>query len=182
MKMLNTSTILAATAGALLLAASANASYVTKQVLRSSNGMPVVSSFGNCVLTDFDSKGSDCTAMSDIEMRTVYFNFNSSTLTPAARTKLDALAKALRSNKVKAVKIIGYTDEIGSNSYNMALSQRRANSVASYLKGKGIVVKGRSEVRGLGETASKSQCEDVKGNELKACLWRDRRVEVEIVE
>jgi outer membrane protein OmpA-like peptidoglycan-associated protein len=183
MKMLKTSTILAAT-GALLLAASANASYIHKEVVRSSNGMPVVSNFGDCVLTDFDSKGSDCTAMAstDVEMRTVYFNFNASTLTPAAKTKLSALAQTLKSKKVKAVKIVGYTDEIGTKSYNMALSQRRANSVAAYLKGKGIVVKGRSEVRGLGESASKSQCEGVTGNELKACLWRDRRVEVEIVE
>ena len=96
--------------------------------------------------------------------------------------KLNSLAAALKSKKVKSVRIIGFTDEIGTPSYNLRLSQARANSVATYLKGKGIVVKGKSEVRGLGETASKSQCEDTNGNELKACLWRDRRVEVEIAE
>lgn len=183
MKMLKTSTILAATS-ALLFAASASASMVTKEVVRSTNGTPVVSSFGDCVLTKWDNKGMDCATgiASDVEMRTVYFNFNSSTLTPAAKTKLAALAKTLKSKKVKTVKIVGFADEIGSNSYNAALSTRRANAVAAYLKSKGIKVKGKSEVRGLGETASKSQCEGVAGNELKACLWRDRRVEVEIVE
>jgi outer membrane protein OmpA-like peptidoglycan-associated protein len=182
MKMFKTSTILAAT-GALLLAASASASMVTKEVVHSTNGMPVVDSFGDCVLTNWDSKSSDCTAgvSADVELRTVYFAFNSSALTPAAKTKLDKLSKTLSSKHVHAVKIVGFTDEIGTQSYNLRLSQRRANSVAAYLKGKGIVVKGHSEVRGLGESASKSQCTGVKGNELKACLWRDRRVEVEIV-
>lgn len=182
MKMLNTSTILAAT-GALLLAASAQASGPIKQVVHSTNGQPVVSSFGDCVLTNFDNPMADCSAAVnlDIEMRTVYFNFNASSLTPAAKTKLNALAKALRSKKVKAVKIVGFADEIGADSYNVALSKRRANAVASYLRGKGISVKGKSEIHGLGATASQSDCEDVSGKELRSCLWRDRRVEVEIV-
>ena len=185
------STVLAA-AGALLIATSASAGHgshmggmVTQQVVHSSDGNPVVNSFGTCVVTKWESKGNDCTAVVsglDVEQRTVYFNFNSSKLTPAAKAKLDMLARTLKSKKVHSVKIVGYTDEIGTQSYNMRLSQARANTVASYLKGKGIVVKGNSEVRGLGESSSKSQCQGVKGNDLKACLWRDRRVEVEIVE
>ena len=185
MNAFKTSTILAA-AGALLIAGSANAAsqIAYKSVVHSTNGNPVVSSFGDCVITKWDSKGNNCTQVAtlDIEMRTVYFAFNSSNLTPAAKAKLTSLAKALKSKNVKSVKIVGFTDEIGTNSYNLRLSQRRANSVASFLKAKGIVVKGSSEVRGLGESASKSECTTVKGNELKACLWRDRRVEVEIVE
>ena len=184
MNTFKTSTILAV-AGALLLAASASASHtVNRQVVHSSNGNAVVDSFGDCVLTKWDGKTNDCTAIAtnDVELRTVYFDFNSSKLTPAAKTKLNTLSAALKSKKVKSVKIIGFTDEIGTKGYNLRLSQNRANSVATYLRGKGIIVKGKSEVRGLGEASSKSQCGNVKGNELKACLWRDRRVEVEIVE
>ena len=185
MNSFKTSTILAAVS-VLLLAESASASAVIyRKVVHSTNGSPVVSSFGDCVLTKWDSRGSECGAVvatNDVELRTVYFAFNSSALTPAAKAKLNSLSTTLKSNRVKAVSIVGYTDEIGTNSYNLRLSQRRANTVAAYLKAKGIVVKGSSEVRGLGESASKSQCENVKGNELKACLWRDRRVEVEIVE
>ena len=186
MNTFKTSTILAA-AGALLLAASASASHTTmnRQVVHSTDGNPVVDNFGDCVLTKWDGKANDCNAIvatSDVELRTVYFEFNSSKLTPAAKTKLNMLADSLKSKKVKSVKIVGFTDEIGTQGYNLRLSQARANSVAAYLRGKGIVVKGKSEVRGLGETGSKSQCEGVKGNELKACLWRDRRVEVEIAE
>ena len=183
MKSFKTSTILAA-AGALLLAASASASHLDRSVVHSSDGNPVRSSDGNCVLTKWESRNAECgmVATLDTEMRTVYFEFNSSKLTPAAKTKLNSLASALKSKHVHSVKIVGYTDEIGTPSYNLRLSQARASTVAAYLRGKGIVVKGNSEVRGLGETSSRSDCGAAKGNELKKCLWRDRRVEVEIVE
>lgn len=179
MKVLKTSTILAA-ASVLLMAASAGAKFVTKDYVDTKGGSPVVTKFGDCVLTKWDAQGGECTALT-AEMRTVYFNFNSSSLTPAARTKLNALAKALKSRNVSAVSIVGFADEIGTDSYNLRLSQKRANTVASYLRNKGIKVVGKSEVRGLGETASKSDCADTKGKALHACLWRDRRVEVEVV-
>jgi outer membrane protein OmpA-like peptidoglycan-associated protein len=188
--MLKTSTVLAATT-AVLIAASAQAGThkargtgpIYQKVVHSTNGKPVVDSFGNCVLTNFKSShGDDCGYVSlDVELRTVYFAFNGSSLSPAAKSKLNTLAGALKSKKVKAIKVVGYADEIGTDSYNQRLSARRANAVAAYLKAKGIVVKGKAEVRGLGETASKSECGSVSGNELKACLWRDRRVEVEVV-
>lgn len=175
--MTKTSTILAA-AGTLALAASAQAQ-VFKEVVHSTNGEVVHSTNGECVLTKWDGV-SDCGA-ADYELRTVYFDFDSAMLTPAAKAKLDTLAGALTSNHVKTVKIVGFADKIGTTGYNINLSQRRAAAVSSYLAGKGIVVSGNSEVRGLGETSSKSECSGVRGAELKACLWRDRRVEVEIV-
>lgn len=179
MKIIKSSTILAA-AGALLVAASANAAFVTKDYVTTAGGSPVVTKFGDCVLTKWDAKSGDCSALSS-ELRTVYFNFNSSALTPAAKTKLNTLAKTLKSKKVASVKIIGFADEIGTPNYNLRLSQKRANAVASYLRKSGIKVAGNSEVRGLGETASKSDCGDQKGKALQACLWRDRRVEVEVI-
>jgi len=183
MNMFKTSTILAA-AGALLLAASAGAQVITKSAVHSTNGNAVHSTNGNCVYTKFDAKSNDCRALAttEVDFRTVYFNFNGSNLTPAAKAKLNALAKSLKSTGVKTVRIVGFTDEIGTKSYNQKLSERRANAVAGYLKAKGIKVKGKVEVKGLGDTESKSQCEGIAGKELKACLWRDRRVEVEIVE
>ncbi|WP_425231097.1 OmpA family protein [Sphingomonas sp.] len=181
MKLLKTSTILAA-ASVLVMAASASAAFVTKDYVRTVGGSPVMTKFGDCVLTKWDAASGKCGAVVGSEMRTVYFNFNSSSLTPAAKTKLNTLAASLRSNHVSAVRIVGYADIIGTESYNLRLSQKRANTVAAYLRGKGIKVTGRSEVRGLGETSSKSECSGVaKGKAEQACLWRDRRVEVEIV-
>lgn len=180
MKTLKISTAIAAT-GALLLALSATAGVPeNKESVYVKDGNSVVTQFGDCVMTKFDSVSGTCSTLSS-EMRTVYFNFNSSGLTPAAKTKLNALAKTLSSKEVKAVKIVGYADQVGTESYNLRLSQKRANAVAAYLRGKGIKVVGKSEVRGLGETSSQSDCASQKGKALHACLWRDRRVEVEIV-
>lgn len=169
--------IILAAASVLAFAASAQAAY--KEVVHNTAGEVVQSSNGACVVTLWDGS-SECGA-SDYELRTVYFDFDSAALTAAAEAKLDTLASALSSKHVKSVKIVGFTDKIGTTGYNVKLSQRRAAAVSSYLAGKGIVVAGGSEVRGLGETSSKSECAGVKGNELKACLWRDRRVEVEVV-
>ncbi len=175
MKNIKTSTILAA-AGALLLAASAHAAHFEK-VVYSTNGNVVVDSQGDCVVTKWDSVTNDC---KNSDLRTVYFDFNSSALTAASKAKLNKLAASLKSGKVDAVSIVGYADEVGTDSYNQRLSEKRANSVAAYLRSKGIKVNGKSEIRGLGETSSKSSCEDKKGKALHACLWRDRRAEVEV--
>lgn len=183
MKMLNTSTILAAT-GALLVAASANAGMdAPKDVVKSSMGRVWVNSFNNCVVTKWDAANDQCDAGTggSLELRTVYFDFDSAVLTPAAKAKLDVLANGLHSQNAQKVRIVGFADKIGTTGYNANLSQRRANAVSRYLAAKGLTVDGNYEVRGLGETASQSKCEGVKGNELKACLWRDRRVEVEVV-
>lgn len=179
MKIIKTSTILAA-ASVLLMAASAGAAFVTKTAVETKGGNPVVTKFGDCVITKWDAKGASCTSLTS-EMRTVYFAFNGSALTPAAKTKLNALSAALKSRNVSAVSIVGYADAIGTDSYNVRLSQKRANTVAAYLRAKGIKVTGKSEVRGLGETSSMADCSDSTGKAQQACLWRDRRVEVEIV-
>ncbi len=180
---LTTSTILAA-AGALTLAASAHAGMdAPKDVVKSSTGRVWVNSFNNCVVTKWDANADECEAgtSGSLELRTVYFDFDSAVLTPAAKAKLDVLAGNLQSQQAKTVRIVGFADQIGTTGYNANLSQRRANAVSRYLAAKGLKVEGNFEVRGLGETASQSKCGGVKGNELKACLWRDRRVEVEVV-
>lgn len=181
MKILKVTTFLAATS-ALLLAASAGATspMSAKDVVKSSDGRVWVNSFNNCVRTKWDSDREGCNVAS-LELRTVYFNFNSSSLTAASKEKLNALAAVLKQGGVEGIKIVGYADEIGSDGYNTALSTRRANSVAHFLRNKGIKVSGKYEVRGLGETSSQSDCEGKSGKEQQDCLWKDRRVEIEVV-
>jgi OOP family OmpA-OmpF porin len=179
---LTTSMMLAAS-GALALAATANAE-APKDVVKSSTGRVWVNSFNNCVVTKWDAASDACEAGvgGSLELRTVYFDFDSAVLTPAAKAKLDVLAGNLQGQGAKKVRIVGFADAIGATSYNANLSQRRANAVSRYLAAKGLKVEGNYEVRGLGETASQSKCEGVsKRVEKIACLWRDRRVEVEVV-
>ncbi len=70
----------------------------------------------------------------------VNFDFNSDRLTPAARQNLDQFAKALHDPRLKGEKfeIDGHTDATGTEVYNQGLSERRANSVVSYLTSQGL--------------------------------------------
>lgn len=78
----------------------------------------------------------------------VLFRSNDAQLLPAAQTKLDDVAAALLTNG-RPVSIEGYTDSKGSQSRNIDLSQRRAESVRSYLISKGLPAD-RVVARGMG--------------------------------
>jgi outer membrane protein OmpA-like peptidoglycan-associated protein len=67
----------------------------------------------------------------------VLFASDKSELLPAARDKLNQVADALLATKERKLSVDGYTDSQGSASYNMDLSQRRADAVRSYLISRG---------------------------------------------
>jgi peptidoglycan-associated lipoprotein len=73
----------------------------------------------------------------DAAGNTFYFDFDSSTLTTEARQALDAHIALLRTND-RNVRLDGHTDERGTRDYNMALGERRANSVRDYMVVNGI--------------------------------------------
>jgi len=151
-----------------------------KKVVKDERGNVVVNTFNNCVITKWTADYNECTDASR-EARTVYFDFDRSTLTPAAKAKLDSLVDIIKNSAaVDSVTIVGYADRIGSNDYNYRLSQRRAKSVQNYLASRGYYDTRSTEVRSFGESRPVSNCEGVTGKELRACLWRDRRVEIEL--
>ena len=67
----------------------------------------------------------------------VYFAYDSSALDGASKAALDAHAAWLKSNASKSVTIEGNCDQRGSREYNLALGQRRADSVKDYLVSQG---------------------------------------------
>jgi outer membrane protein OmpA-like peptidoglycan-associated protein len=82
----------------------------------------------------------------------VLFAFGAATLTPAAKTRIDAAATTLRAQaKGGKVTIDGHTDAKGSDSYNLRLSQQRAEAVRQALQalvqadGITFAVRGRGE-------------------------------------
>jgi outer membrane protein OmpA-like peptidoglycan-associated protein len=88
----------------------------------------------------------------------VLFRSNDAALLPGAETRLDEVAAALIATG-KPVSIEGYTDSKGSRSSNMDLSQRRAESVRSYLISRGfpanqVVAKGMGPDRPIAENSS----------------------------
>ena len=70
--------------------------------------------------------------------------------------------------------VAGFTDSTGSESYNQALSEKRAASVASYLKAKGIL-DARFEVVGFGESSPVADNSTAEGRSL------NRRVELSLL-
>jgi outer membrane protein OmpA-like peptidoglycan-associated protein len=150
------------------------------KTVKDERGNVVVNTFNNCVITKWSADRNECMDASR-EARTVYFDFNRSSLTPAAKAKLDSLVDIIRNSAaVDSVSIVGYADRIGSTDYNYRLSQRRSRSVEKYLASRGYYDTKSTEVRSFGESRPVSDCEGVTGKELRACLWRDRRVEIEL--
>jgi OOP family OmpA-OmpF porin len=69
---------------------------------------------------------------------TVYFDFDKSILKPPSITKLDSIYNMLMENATATIQISGYTDGLGSDTYNNILSDKRARACAAYLIKKGI--------------------------------------------
>ncbi|MGH8549777.1 MAG: OmpA family protein [Methylococcales bacterium] len=83
------------------------------------------------------------------------FEFNSYQLTPQAKATLDNLGQALTSNDLAGSNFVieGHTDAKGTESYNLALSRQRAESVKRYLIDHYGVAAGRLKAQGLGKSA-----------------------------
>lgn len=68
----------------------------------------------------------------------VHFQFDRSDLSPQARSQLKAFAESLSGRSDYTVIVDAYTDAVGSDSYNLDLSRRRASSVQSFLQTRGV--------------------------------------------
>jgi peptidoglycan-associated lipoprotein len=98
------------------------------------------------------SGGATCT------LATVYFAFDDSNVQPSERDRLTANVACVEKTKGKNVLLIGHTDTSGTEEYNIALSERRAQVVADYMARLGsdparlqVVPKGETEPTGLGD-------------------------------
>ncbi len=104
---------------------------------------------------------------------TVNFDFNSSTLTSTAKANLDKLITVLKNNPDTNINIYGYTDSVGSDSYNLTLSGKRADAVKAYFTSNGVS-SSRLFTQGMGEA------NPVASNDTDAGRAQNRRVEFAI--
>jgi len=132
-------------------------------------------------ITVDDGKGGSCSATAPITViqrfvlteqgRKVLFDFNKATLKPEAKRQLAGVLQALKEQPGVQTLIVGHTDGIGSDAYNMKLSQRRAESVATYLVQNGVP---RQSIR----TEWHGKRQPIASNATAAGRAQNRRVEI----
>jgi outer membrane protein OmpA-like peptidoglycan-associated protein len=104
----------------------------------------------------------------------VNFATNKSDLTAASKANLDKISKVLNEFADTKISIQGHTDDTGKAEYNLSLSKKRAESVASYLASKGVY-RNRLTTEAMGETTPRFDNTTVDGRS------KNRRVEMAIV-
>jgi outer membrane protein OmpA-like peptidoglycan-associated protein len=110
-----------------------------------------------------------------VTTESVLFPLNRHTLTKQAKEQLDQAVGNMTSNRDFIVEVRGFTDPSGSRETNLALSQRRADSVVRYLTAEHNVPLRRIHVLGLGEEVPLET--DLRGREARK---QARRVELKV--
>jgi outer membrane protein OmpA-like peptidoglycan-associated protein len=98
------------------------------------------------------------------------FDFDSDVLRAESKRNLDNLASNLSSFGDSKLLLVGHTDNMGADAYNLDLSRRRAAAVASYLESHGV---SPSRV----ETTGRGEAEPIATNDTDAGRQANRRVE-----
>lgn len=101
----------------------------------------------------------------------VLFDFDSAAIKPSFGPALGKVANVLQQYPDTNVKVVGYTDNVGSDQYNLGLSQRRSQSVANYLASQGVTSQ-RLSTEGMGEQNPRAS------NTTEAGRQQNRRVEM----
>ncbi|GAA4865329.1 OmpA family protein [Luteimonas vadosa] len=104
----------------------------------------------------------------------VTFDFGKSDLKPQFFPALNNVAQTLKEYDQTIVEVTGHTDSVGSDQANQVLSERRANTVANYLIGQGLL-RQRFEIVGMGERYP------IASNDTDSGRALNRRVEIRIV-
>lgn len=104
----------------------------------------------------------------------ITFDTNQYTIKPNFKPVLDSVAKVIKEYNKTLVQVTGYTDNTGTDAINNKLSAQRADSVASYLKLRGVAA-GRVSYTGLGSS------NPIASNATAAGREQNRRVEIVLI-
>ena len=103
----------------------------------------------------------------------ITFAYDDASIQPQFRPTLDDVAKVLAEYPKTYIDVYGHTDSDGSDAYNQTLSERRAQSVATYLTSHGVQ-SARIGTRGFGES------QPIASNATEEGKAANRRVEIKI--
>lgn len=113
------------------------------------------------------------------ELKDIYYDFDKSHIRPDAAIVLDELVRVMRDNPSLKIELSSHTDSRGKASYNLALSQRRAQAATNYIVSRGIA-RDRIVAKGYGETRLANHCAD--GVKCTAKQHEgNRRTEIEVL-
>ena len=111
----------------------------------------------------------------NIALKNVFFNTGKWDIKENSHSELDRLVSLLTELPSLKIEISGYTDNIGSESFNELLSQRRADAVMNYLTKKGVN-KNRIKAKGYGQSNTVASNDSEEGRAL------NRRTEFKIIQ
>jgi len=138
-----------------------------RQITTGSVGQSVDISGANVVVVEEGPRTTRVSVRND-----VLFDFDKAELRPEAAEALGRVAEIIRQRQPRLARIVGHTDALGSDSYNQALSERRARSVQEWLTANGGAGLPALQAEGRGEAQPVA---DNTGDEGRQ---RNRRVEV----
>jgi len=104
----------------------------------------------------------------------ILFDFDSSTLRPEGYNNLQKLVSIINRDTDTILVIVGHTDSSGDDSYNLRLSERRAQSASTYMISQGLPA---SRI----QTVGRGEYEPIAENTTDAGRQKNRRIEVAIV-
>jgi len=81
---------------------------------------------------------TSATASRGVASNTIYFDHNSSYMNESAKANLQQLAVELKRNSGTSIEVAGYTDDSGTDHYNMWMAERRSNRVKDFLIAEGV--------------------------------------------
>src|ERR1700723_3160325 len=111
-----------------------------------------------------------------LDSKSIRFDFDKATIKPEYRDILNRIAGIMMTLKGYTIAVYGYTDDVGTQAYNLQLSQRRAEAVRDFLVQTGIPATTITSARGFGKSDPR-----VPGDNEKARA-ANRRVEIAIVD
>jgi outer membrane protein OmpA-like peptidoglycan-associated protein len=138
-----------------------------------SDGDGVIDCEDKCPTEKGTASNNGCPDWVEIQIPALHFDFDKSELRPEGKVELDKLASQLNASKEYDIVVGGHTDSVGSEDYNMKLSEKRAQEVVKYLLMKGVnnAYVGSNN---YGET------KPVADNKTKENRQKNRRAEFEV--
>ena len=109
-----------------------------------------------------------------IQLNNITFEYNKATLKSDSYEELDKVADYLANNSSVEIELSGHTDDVGSDEFNLKLSQERADAVVAYLVSKGIDAS-RLTAKGYGKS------KPIASNSTEYGREQNRRVEFTVL-